>query len=335
MALPTIKSSPEDFVVDEIPLYEAQGSGPHTFLRIEKRMRTTEEVIGDLARVFGVKRRDIGCAGRKDRVALTRQWFSVPDLDPDRASEFEVSGAQVLEAIRHQNKLRTGHLKGNRFSIWVRDLTDEQIKRAQGKIETFAVTGFPNRFGAQRFGRDGDNAKRGLAVLQGKARPRERKQARFLVSALQSLVFNHVLESRPLPLDQFEVGDLAIKHESGGSFCVEDVATENERARSFEISPTGPIFGTKVSRPLGAPAERERDALMAYGIPDPANLRPPRGLSLRGARRALRARPLELAFCAGDGAAKLDFTLVSGTYATVLLEEVLGPLQIELGVHSH
>ena len=86
MAGPTIKSSPEDFVVDEIPLYEATGSGSHTFLRIEKRMRTTEDVVGDLARVFGVKRRDIGYAGRKDRVAVARQWFSIPDLDPARAS---------------------------------------------------------------------------------------------------------------------------------------------------------------------------------------------------------------------------------------------------------
>jgi tRNA pseudouridine13 synthase len=329
---PTIKSSPEDFVVDEIPLYAAIGSGTHTFLRIEKRMRTTEDVVGDLARVFGMKRRDIGYAGRKDRVALTRQWFSVPDLDPERAAGFEVEGAKVLEAIRHQHKLRTGHLKGNRFSIWVRDLSGEEIRAAKDKLESFATAGFPNRFGDQRFGRDGENAKRGLAVLQGKVRPKERKQARFLLSSLQSQVFNHVLASRPLALDQFEVGDLAIKHDSGGSFHVEDVATENVRAQNFEISPTGPIFGTKVSQPLGAPAERERDALMHYGIPAPENLRPPRGISLRGARRALRARPLELRTSVSELSIKLEFSLPSGSYATVLLEEVFGALQIEAGM---
>lgn len=334
MAGPTIKSSPEDFVVDEIPLYEATGSGSHTFLRIEKRMRTTEDVVGDLARVFGVKRRDIGYAGRKDRVAVARQWFSIPDLDPARAAGFEVEGARVLEAIRHQHKLRTGHLKGNRFSIFVRGLASSEIKTAKDKLERFATTGFPNRFGDQRFGRDGENAKRGLAILQGQARPKERKQARFLVSSLQSQVFNHVLASRPLALDQFEVGDLAIKHDSGGSFCVEDVETENARAQSFEISPSGPIFGTKVSQPLGAPAERERDALMLFGIPDPGNLKPPRGLSLRGARRALRARPLELRTSTGEREIQLEFSLPSGSYATVLLEEVFGPLEIEAGTGS-
>jgi tRNA pseudouridine13 synthase len=331
MAGPRIKSCPEDFVVDEVPLYEATGTGPHTFLHVEKRMRTTEEVAGDLARVFGVERRDIGYAGRKDKVALTRQWFSVPDLDPERSSEFNVSGSRVLEAIRHKNKLRTGHLKANRFSIWVRDLTDPQIDAAKGKFETLSISGFPNRFGAQRFGRDGENARRGLAVLLGKSRLRDRKQARFFVSALQSLVFNHVLAARPLPLDQFELGDLAIKHVSGGSFCVDDVAEANERARDFEISPSGPIFGTKVLQPLGAAAEREREALMAYDVPDLENLRPPRGISLRGARRALRVRPVELGFCRADGAAKLEFTLPSGSYATVLLEEVFGSVQIDGG----
>ena len=115
------------------------------------------------------------------------------------------------------------------------------------------------------------------------------------------------------------------------SFCVDDVAEANERARDFEISPSGPIFGTKVLQPLGAAAEREREALMAYNIPDLGNLRPPRGISLRGARRALRVRPVDLGFCPADGAAKLEFSLPSGSYATALLEEVFGSVQIDGG----
>lgn len=327
MALPYFKACPEDFVVDEIPLYPAQGSGPHTFVRVEKRLRTTEEVAGDLARAAGVRRREIGYAGTKDRVAIARQWFSIPDLDPERAGEFELSGARVLEAVRHQNKLRTGHLRANRFAIWVRGLTPEQIEAAHDQIELLAAKGFPNRFGAQRFGRDGDNAKRGLEILLGAAPAKDRRRSRFLVSALQALVFNRVLDSRRLPLDRFEVGEIAVKHESGGLFCVEDVARENERARSFEISPTGPIFGRKVAQPLGAPAEREREIFAACGIPDRENLNPPRGISLRGARRTLRVRATDFARSVVDDAIKLEFTLPSGSYATVLLEEVFGPLR--------
>jgi tRNA pseudouridine13 synthase len=321
------KACPEDFVVDEIPLYPAVGSGPHTFVRVEKRLRTTEEVAADLARAAGVKRREIGYAGMKDRVAVARQWFSIPDLDPERASAFELPGVEVLEAVRHQNKLRTGHLQANRFSIWVRGLTPELIAAAHERIALFSAKGFPNRFGVQRFGRDGDNAKRGLEILLGAAYAKDRRRSRFYVSALQAQVFNRVLDSRPLPPDEFEVGDVAVKHESGGQFLVEDVDTENQRAQNFEISATGPIFGKKVSRPLGAPAERENAILDECGVPHHESLSPPRGIPLRGARRSLRVRAVDFEHEAGRDEMKLEFSLPSGSYATVLLEEVFGPLR--------
>ncbi|MBW2292161.1 MAG: tRNA pseudouridine(13) synthase TruD [Deltaproteobacteria bacterium] len=327
MSTAYFKACPEDFVVDEIPLYPAQGSGPHTFVRVEKRMRTTEEVAGDLARAAGVSRREVGYAGRKDLVSIARQWFSIPDLDPELASAFEIPGVRVLEAIRHQNKLRTGHLQANRFAIWVRGLTPELIVTAQDQIDALVAHGFANRFGAQRFGRAGENAKRGLEILLGAARPRDRRRSRFFISALQAQVFNRVLDTRPLSLDRFEVGDIAVKHESGGLFCVEDVAVDNERARNFEISATGPIFGKKVARPLGVPAEREKQILEECGVPDHENLSPPRGVSLRGARRSLRARATDFEHRVEGDAMKLEFTLPSGSYATVLLEQLYGPLR--------
>ena len=328
--MPRFKACPEDFVVDEIPLYPPTGEGPHTFLRIEKRLRTTEAVAEDLARAFSVKARDIGYAGRKDRVAITRQWFSVPDLDPEVASDCELPGAVVLEAVRHQNKLRTGHLRGNRFDIRVRDVGDAERDRALARLDAIKLDGFPNRYGAQRFGRSGDNAARALSILKRGKAPRDRRRARFLISALQAEIFNRVLAGRPLSNHEFEVGDLAMKHESGGVFCVENVAIENERAKQFEISPTGPIFGTKVAQPLGAPAEREAAVLAEYGVPEQAALASLRGISLRGARRALRARPGEFEYAVQADTVRLEFTLSSGSYATVLLEEAFCSLGEEL-----
>ena len=143
-----------------------------------------------------------------------------------------------------------------------------------------------------------------------------------------------MLEARPLPPDQFEIGDVAVKHESGGLFCVEDVATENERARNFEISATGPIFGKKVTLPLGAPANREDEILQACGIPPLASLSPPRGVSLRGARRSLRARVVDFEYQVAEDAMKLEFTLPSGSYATVLLEQIYGVLHEGLPADS-
>jgi tRNA pseudouridine13 synthase len=312
-----IAASPEDFVVEEVPLYAPAGEGAHTFVRVEKRLRTTEEVARALARLAGVRPGDVGYAGRKDRVAVARQWLSVPGLDPARVEGLEGEGFRVLEAARHPHKLRTGQLAANRFELVVRELAPDQLAGAQARLAALVRTGMPNRFGPQRFGRDGRNAEAARALLAGGAPGRDRRAARFLLSALQAEVFNACLDARPLPLDVIECGEVAYLHASGASFVVEDPAQESARAEAFEISASGPIFGTRLLEPRGAAAERERAVLRAHGVPDP--LRPPPGIRLRGARRPFRVRPEQVAceIVASD-ALRLGLTLPPGSYASVL-----------------
>lgn len=322
-----LRSTPEDFVVEEIPAYRPSGEGGHTFVWVEKRLRTTEEVARLLARAAGARPGDVGYAGRKDRFAVTRQYFSVPDLDPEAALAIEAEGVRVLEAARHPHKLRTGQLRGNRFEIVVRGVDEELSARAAARLEAAAAHGLPNRFGEQRFGRDGTNAEKGLAVLRGErpagGRAPAGRDLRFLVSALQSAAFNEALRRRTLPLDAVEPGDVAMVHASGGVFLVEDPARENARAATGEISATGPIFGGRVLSPTGAPAERERAAIRSVGLDPDVPPRVP-GLRLRGARRAIRMRPGDVHVAGSGDAVTIGFTLPSGSYATVLLEEVLG-----------
>jgi len=321
--VPRLRSVPEEFCVDEIPLYRPSGEGEHTFLQVEKRGRTTEDVAHSLARFAGARVRDVGYAGRKDRDALTTQWLSAPGLSPERAREFTLPGVRVLDAVRHAHKLRTGHLRGNRFRIVVRDIAVEACDAAIERLEAIRRIGMPNRFGAQRFGRDGRNAERGRRILAGEGGREDRRSARFLISALQSAVFNAVLEEREAPLDEVELGEVAMVHASGGCFVVEDLALELPRARAFEISATGPIFGTKVLAPQGESGLRERRVLERFEV-SPGELRVPRGVRLRGARRALRVRPeFAVAERCADGLL-LRFSLPPGSYATVLLEELLG-----------
>jgi tRNA pseudouridine13 synthase len=317
-----IGSAPEDFIVEEIPLYRPIGEGEHTFVRVEKRLRNSEEVRGELARLAGVRTAEVGYAGRKDRAALARQWFSVPGLDPERAMAFEGEGVRILEAVRHPHKLRTGQLRGNRFEIVLRDLPEPE--RLAPALAAVVSRGMPNRFGAQRFGSDAGNPARARAVLEGAPVSGSRSQVRFLLSALQAEVFNAVLEARPLPLDRLETGDIAWLHSSGASFLVEDARREAPRAAAFEISATGPIFGSRVLEPRGTPRERERAVYRSFGLPAPERLRLPRGVRLRGARRPLRVRPEAASCrCEGNGAVRLRFTLPPGSYATVLVEELL------------
>ena len=327
---PRIRATPEDFVVDEIPLYAPCGEGEHTYLRVEKRLRTTEEVARELAKKAGVPARDVGYAGRKDRVAVARQWLSVRGLPLDAARGLELRGARVLEVARHRNKLRTGHLRGNRFAIVVRDLAPGALERAREALAVVERHGMSNRFGGQRFGADGENARRALAWLRGERAPGggDRREQRFLVSALQAAVFNDFLAERTargVGPGELEAGDVAVLHASGGMFEVVDVEREAPRAASFEISATGPIFGTRMMPAAGAVREHELALLERWGIPAGDALVPPRGVRLRGTRRPLRAR-LEspVLEAVEDGAARLEVTLPPGCYATVLVEELFG-----------
>ncbi len=312
---------PEDFRVEEVALYEPRGEGGHTFLCIEKRMRTSDGVARDLARAVGVKPSDVGYAGRKDRMSISRQWFSVPGLAPERATSLELRDARVLAAAAHPHKLRTGHLEANRFTLVVRDIEPNALASAPERLARLVERGLPNRFGGQRFGRDGSNAEQGRRVLVGETRQRDRRRARFLVSALQAEVFNRVLAERLPDLVTLEAGDVAVVHESGGLFVVEDPEIEAARAAAFEISATGPIFGTKVIAPGGAVAERERRIALAAGVP--TLLQPPRGIRLRGTRRPLRVRPKDADLDVTGQRLQLRFTLPPGSFATVLVEELL------------
>jgi tRNA pseudouridine13 synthase len=312
--------APEDFRVDEVPLYAPAGEGGHTFVLVEKRLRTTDDVARALARACGVRARDVGYAGRKDRRAVTTQWFSVPGLAPDCALALSLPGVRVLDAARHPHKLRTGHLRGNRFRIAVRG---GDVAAAQDALARLERVGMPNRFGDQRFGRGGANPERAHALLAGGPAPGDRRQARFLLSALQAAVFNDVLAARAPRWDRVERGDVAVVHASGGLFRVDDPEAEAARAAAFEISATGPIFGTRVLAPGGDVAECERAVLARHGI-DPDNPRVPRGIRLRGARRSLRVRPQAASVGSTADGLELCFTLPAGSYATVLLEEVLG-----------
>jgi len=322
-----IRREPEDFVVEEIPLYPPSGQGEHTFVLIEKRIANTETIARALAEAVGVAPRDIGYAGRKDRDAVTRQYFSVPKLDPIEALRLELPNAKVLSAMRHGHKLRTAQLRGNRFEIRVHEVDAALFEVANGRLMDLLRRGMPNRFGTQRFGRAQDNAQRGRALLLGAKAGRDRRASRFLLSALQAQVFNEVLARRPLPLDQLEVGDVAMIHASGGAFVVDDLEREAGRAATFEISPTGPIFGTKMLQPCGAVGRREAEVFEALEIPSVEHWELPRGINLRGSRRPLRV-PLaqtSLDYQKND-VALLKTVLPAGSYVTVLLEELFGSL---------
>ncbi len=382
------KRAPEDFVVEEIPAYSPSGEGTHVYLTLEKRGLTTQDVVRRIARTLGVRPREVGYAGLKDAQGVTRQTFSVEHVDPALAQQLARDDLRVIAVSRHGNKLRVGHLRGNRFTLKLRELESARIQDVERVLETLALRGVPNYFGEQRFGARGDSWEIGRALLaedhelaarliagdprdidrgavkharmlydQGEfekaarawpggfrdcirlcgAMAKKKGDARralhavdrallsFYVSAWQSWLFNRVVAERIGSLDRVMPGDLAWKHANGAVFKVLDADVEAPRAASFEISPTGPLFGPRMTEPEGEPAAIERRVLEQCAVSRESfdrrgPLQPP------GGRRPLRFRLEELAHSLGRDEVgdyfELRFVLDSGCYATAVLREI-------------
>ncbi|HEY1693942.1 MAG TPA: tRNA pseudouridine(13) synthase TruD [Polyangiaceae bacterium] len=335
-----LKQSPEDFVVEELPAYTPSGEGTHVYVRFTKTDRTTLDAVRAIARALGCDPRDAGFAGMKDRRAVTTQTISLQPprgVDPRALAARAAAGGlpgldgiAVHDASLHGNKLKPGHLAGNRFTIVVRGVPREALDAVEAGLARVATEGVPNAFGAQRFGRQGDNARRALAWLRGEERgPSDRRVQRLLWSALQSAVFNAVLDARvaggtfATPL----AGDLLKLRTSGGLFVCADVQTDEGRARAGDLSPTGPIIGGSMRWPEGAPLALER-RIAASILGEGFDLEQTRRLG-EGSRRALRVWAQDVRWenveddsGHGDACIRVYFVLPKGAYATTVLASV-------------
>jgi tRNA pseudouridine13 synthase len=381
----TIKGSPEDFLVEEIAAYQPSGQGEHCYALIEKRGIATLEALRRLSKALGVPERDIGYAGMKDAIGVTRQTVSIPRVSPQAVLALEIPGMTILSAVLHGNKLRLGHLKGNRFQIRVRDTAPGALASAEAAIAVLERRGVPNRFGSQRYGVQGNSHLIGAAMLRrdfkaavdvligdpaavhderwrlaieayrrgelaeslslfpghfrvereliGRLvqRPEAFDKAfnsiqprlkRLYLSAFQSSLFDRVLEHRLESLEEVAPGDIAFKHENGACFLVKDAEIEAARAKDFEISATGPMFGCTMMEAEGAQGELERGVLAEQGLtPESFNLAG--GLRMEGERRALRV-PLNGAFVRDEaGDLVVGFSLPRGSYATCVMSEIM------------
>jgi tRNA pseudouridine13 synthase len=384
-----LKQRAEDFFVQEVPLYEPSGEGEHVYCEIQKVGIPTFEAIDRIARALNISGRDIGYAGLKDAQAISRQIFSIWGTTPQAVMELRVPGLSVQWAARHGNKLKLGHLAGNRFAIKIREVNPTDVVKIPPLLADLERRGMPNYFGEQRFGRRGDNDLLGAAYVRGddqevlrlllgnptsdaddgqthsarsmferndlegamKAWPRrcgmerrvlarliktqrpaaavraiDEKLRRLWVSALQSRLFNQVLAQRIDSLDKLMDGDIAYKHINGAPFLVENATVEQPRAEAFEISPSGPLIGFRMLLPTGKPLEIEQ-AVFTEAALIPADFKRTGQLRVKGTRRPLRVKPTDTQLAGGvddhGPHVTIAFTLPAGSFATVLLREVM------------
>lgn len=382
-----VKQRREDFRVEEVPLYEPCGEGTHLYVTIEKSGLPTMEAVRQIARALGINHRDIGYAGLKDARAVTRQTLSIEHLGPTQLEALDLPNVRVLSMSRHTNKLRIGHLRGNRFVIRLRETEPDRLDDVRAVLDTLCRRGLPNYYGPQRFGTRGDTWEVGRASLRqdwdecvdllvGRPGPLDegdilrarrlyeegdlesaasawpytfhverricrtlaktgskarafraidKQLKRFYVSAYQSRLFNRVVAARMDSLDRIRMGDLAYLHEKGAVFAVEDVEAEQPRCDAFEISPSGPLFGYRMTQPTGRPGEIEAAVLAEEGIAL-EDFRSPGAQRVKGARRPLRVPLREASVDTGEdehGAfIELLFFLPAGSYALTVIREI-------------
>ncbi|EIC82415.1 tRNA pseudouridine(13) synthase TruD [Serratia sp. M24T3] len=321
----TLKANAEDFIVEEDLGFEPDGEGEHLLVRIRKTGCNTQFVAEQLARFAGVHPRSVSYAGLKDRHAVTEQWFCVhlPGKETPDLSQFQLEGCEVVRHARHLKKMRIGTLKGNLFTLVLRDLTD--LADVQQRLEKIVSQGVPNYFGVQRFGRGGNNLVMATRWAKDEIRVKERPKRSFYLSASRSAMFNIVASERLARglMTEAMLGD-ALQLSGRGSWFVakeEELESVQSRVASGDLLITAPLPG---DGPLGSQQDAE---LFELGcIEDQTAL-----LSLlkrervEPARRAVMLHPRDLAWRTVDDATlELKFWLPAGSFATSLVRELMG-----------
>ncbi|WP_149724541.1 tRNA pseudouridine(13) synthase TruD [Campylobacter concisus] len=342
----------DDFVVREIPLYEFSGDGEHLIIEISKKDMTTQEALHVLSEVTGAKMRDFGYAGLKDKQGMTTQFISMPRKFEGALANFSHEKMKILNLSVHKNKLRIGHLKGNSFFIRLKKVLPSSAKKLEQAFVSIDKMGYANYFGYQRFGKFGDNAETGLELLEnGTINGKKSKNVKlndFLISAYQSDLFNRWLSKRveiSRFAQDFSLGELAqiypyldnailknLKSQKrffklmegevlghyphGKCFLCEDLDAEGARFDARDITSCGLIAGAKAYEAQGA-ARMVEDQVFAQANEYKAKM--------TGSRRFAWCYLEDASYKYNEEKAHftINFTLQKGSYATVVLEEIL------------
>lgn len=334
------------FIVTEIPLYEFSNEGNHLMLRLTKKNLTTWDAINKISNYTGIPKNEIGYAGLKDKDAYTSQFISIPKDREDTLDGLEIENLKIEKKAYHNNKIRVGHLKGNKFVITLKKVFPNDEAKIKNIISLMKIHGIPNYFGEQRFGRDGENFKEGEEILKGLKKIRDKKKRVFLMNSYQSYMFNKWLNKRielSKYINNFEIDEIAqatnLKKEAikklkkqtvkfkmlegdilnhypfGKIFECEDLEDEVNRFEKKDITITGLLPGKKVTLSSNEAKIIEEEI---YG--ENITLE-----KLNGARRFAVIFPedLETRYNKDEKHLKISFTLPKGSYATVFLDELL------------
>lgn len=329
-----IRTEPEDFIVNEVLGYEPTEEGEHLFLVIKKRNTNSEWVARQIAKLAGVKKMDVGFAGMKDRRAVTTQTFTVRITgmdEPDwKQLNHDEDGEQieVISVHRHQRKIKRGDLAGNRFVITLRQLEGEQAELDK-RLEQIQKSGFPNYFGEQRFGFDGNNLLQATKMFQREIKVKDRSKRSIYLSAVRSYLFNQLLSLRVAANNWDKVidGDWVWTEEDPRGFTFDGANAQHlELFEQGKLIAAGPLWGDgrSLTQADAHQFEQEigsRNDLWIEGL---------KAARMDQGRRALQVKVDDLQWCwHGVDTLTIEFFLPPGSYATSLLAELCKTIKPE------
>ena len=321
-------------------------------LKIRKKDLSTFDLINIFSKKLNIKKSDIGYAGLKDKNALSIQYISINKKFAKHIESLDLENIKILDSTYHHNKLKIGHLKGNKFFVRIKKLNKINSTKIQNIIKIILDSGMPNYFGFQRFGVYGNNYNDGKNILENKSKIKDKKLSKLLISAYQSHLFNQWLQKRieiSRIINDFSIQDsnLALKIESKiikdlknqkhffkilngdimqhyphGKLFVNDDSQNHMRFYNHQISPTGLLYGKKsiLSKNLAGEIEKDFiDHLLDCEI---------------GARRFawILINHLEFNYKEEIANGEFNFSLPKGSYATILLNLIANR---ELEIKDH
>ncbi len=314
------KTQPEDFIVEELLGFEPSGVGEHCLVWVEKRDLDSNTAGARLADALGLRRRLVSHCGLKDRHAVTRQWFSLHmpgQLSPEPTA-LESEGLRVLRVTRNTRKLRRGIHLGNRFTIRLREPDFD----AEERWSQIVGVGVPNVFGSQRFGNEGRNVEKALAMFRGEFTPGDRLLRGLLLSAVRSHLFNAVVAERMKRgcWDRALQGEVYGFPDNGTLLLIENQrGDEVQRFADGKVEITAPLWGNGELHSAGEVRELEIELMSRF----PELTAGLEAAGLHQERRVMRLRPMNPNFTIlEDGDLQLSFDLPRGTYATAILREL-------------
>jgi len=336
------KQSKDDFIVTEVPLYEFSNSGEHIVAKIRKKDLSTWDMVQIISNHIGCKSRDIGYAGLKDKNAMTIQSISIPKKYEINLQNFSHDKIKILETTYHNNKIRVGHLKGNKFFIRLKRVLPRDAVKLDSVMEQIKLYGMPNYFGVQRFGIEGDNYKKGEAICNGTLKEKNRKLKQMYLNAYQSYLFNQWLSKRieisklinifePKELTTklnlsvqtiksikkqphfFKIfdGDVMEHYPFGRIFYADDLDSEAQKFYDRDRVPTGLLSGKKAKLAINDALEFENE----FNKPTIVD----------GTRRYawVFVNDIETTYNEEKAHYEINFFLPKGSYATELIRELI------------